>query len=183
MFNHESPRRPLSFVSQKIAYAAAAVSLGLTDTPELDERGQPILSGGQVQLGDISVRRDFGFAGDFVKAMQIILRHPTPDDYVIGTGQDHSIEEFCSAAFRLVGRNWLDHVSIDPGLVRKTDSHFCRADISKARSVLGWEPTVGFKELVSMMVLAQVEFIKAGSAKSERPGIVRGEVRAGNAGL
>jgi len=165
LFNHDSPRRPLSFVSQKIAYAAAAVSLGLTDAPELDERGQPILSGGRVRLGDISVRRDFGFAGDVVKAMQLVLRHPVPGDYVIGTGQDHSIEEFCSTAFGLSGRNWSDHVSVDPDLVRKADSHYSRADISRIRSVLHWQPTVGFKDLVSMMVQAQAESIKAALAK------------------
>lgn len=174
LFNHESPRRALSFVSQKIAYAAAAVSLGLTDTPERDEQGQSILSGGKVRLGDISVRRDFGFAGDFAKAMQLILRHVTPDDYVIGTGQAHSIEEFCNAAFRLIGRNWRDHVSIDPSLVRKTDSYFCRADISKMQSVFRWQPTVSFENLVSMMVSAQVDLIKAGPAQGERSGVADG---------
>ena len=102
LFNHESPRRPLSFVSQKIAHAAAAASLGLTETRELDERGRPILSDGKLYLGDINVRRDFGFAGDFVEAMRLILQSDTPSDFVVGTGHAHSIAEFCEA--RLQGR-------------------------------------------------------------------------------
>jgi GDPmannose 4,6-dehydratase len=171
LFNHESPRRPLSFVSQKIAYAAAAVSLGLTDSPEMDERGQPVLSGGKMQLGDIKVRRDFGFAGDYVKAMRVVIQHPTPDDYVIGTGQDHSVEEFCDAAFEFVGRSWRDHVSFDSSLIRKVDSHYSRANSSKLRSISAWRPTVSFHELVSIMVSAQVESIKAGLAKRRSPDV------------
>jgi GDPmannose 4,6-dehydratase len=162
LFNHESPRRPLSFVSQKIAHAAAAVSLGLNETSESDERGQPILFDGKIALGDISVRRDFGFAGDYVEAMRLIVQHHTADDYVIGTGEDHSIEDFCSEAFSLVGRKWTDHVVLDPGLIRKVDSHYTRADTAKIRSVLNWRPKIDFKELVSMMVKAQVAFIKDG---------------------
>lgn len=132
LFNHESPKRPLSYVSQKIAYAAAAVSLGLSETPETDERGRPILLEGKMVLGDLSVRRDFGFAGDYVEAMRLIVQHPTADDYVIGTGQDHSIEEFCHQAFSLVGHNWKDHVVTDPGLIRKVDSRYTRADTAKS---------------------------------------------------
>lgn len=160
LFNHESPRRPLAFVSQKIAYAAAAISLGLSETAELDERGRPILSGGKIALGDLSVRRDFGFAGDYVEAMQRIVRHSTPDDYVIGTGQDHSIEDFCNQAFGFVGRKWTDHVVIDPVLVRKVDSRYTRADTAKIRSVLKWKPTIDFPALVSMMVTDQVAAIR-----------------------
>lgn len=152
LFNHESPRRPLSFVSQKIAHAAAAASLGLSETRELDERGRPILFDSKVYLGDITVRRDFGFAGDFVEVMHLIVANNSPSDYVIGTGETHSIAEFCKAAFAAVGLDWEKYVSIDQSLLRKVDSHYTRADPSKLRSELGWSPKVGFLELVSMMV-------------------------------
>lgn len=161
LFNHESPRRPLSFVSQKIAYAAAALSLGLKEAPERDERGQPIVSGGKVRLGNISVRRDFGYAEDYVRAMQMIVRHSVPDDYVVGTGEDHSIQEFCEAAFNVVGRRWSDHIDVDSSLIRKVDSHYSHANSSKLRTVFGWKPTVSFQQLVAMMVQAQIESIQA----------------------
>lgn len=169
MFNHESPRRPLSFVSQKIAYAAAAVSLGLTETSETDERGRPILLDGKMALGDLSVRRDFGFAGDYVEAMRLIVQHRTADDYVIGTGEDHSIEEFCDQAFSLVGRKWTEHVSSDPSLIRRVDSHYTRADTAKIRSSLNWRPKVAFNELVSMMVKAQIDFIQGRASARAKP--------------
>jgi len=166
LFNHESPKRPLVFVSQKIAFAAAAISLGLDTVSELDERGRPILSNGKIALGDLSVRRDFGFAGDYVEAMSLIVRHSVPDDYVIGTGQDHSIEDFCQQAFSFVGRRWADHVVLDPALVRKVDSRYTRADATKIRSVLNWKPSVDFPALVSMMVTAQVTAIKNSASES-----------------
>lgn len=169
LFNHESPQRPLSFVSQKIAYAAAAISLGLSHTPETDERGRPILRDGKIALGDLSVRRDFGFAGDYVEAMRLIVQHHAADDYVIGTGEDHSIEEFCNEAFNLVGRKWTDHVNVDPGLLRKVDSHYTRANAAKIRSVLNWQPKVGFRELVSIMVKAQIDSIQSNVPLSGEP--------------
>ncbi len=157
LFNHESVYRPLSFVSQKIAYAAAAASRGVVNSVELDERGKPILSAGKLLLGDLSVRRDFGFAGDYADAMHLILQHPAPDDYVIGTGEDHSIQEFCEAAFESVGLDWSDYVNVDPALLRKTDTHYTRANSAKLRSVCNWRPRVGFLELVTMMVQAQLK--------------------------
>lgn len=176
LFNHESPRRPLSFVSQKIAYAAAAVSLGFTQTSETDERGRPILLDGKIALGDLSVRRDFGFAGDYVEAMRLIVLHHTADDYVIGTGEHHSIEEFCDQAFRLIGRKWANHVSIDPNLIRKVDSHYTNANAAKIHSTLNWRPKVSFSELVSMMVKAQIDLIQGGAPSSAKPGAGRASV-------
>jgi GDPmannose 4,6-dehydratase len=176
MFNHESPYRPLSFVSQKIAYAAAAASLGIVDSSELDERGRPILSAGKLLLGDLSVRRDFGFAGDYVEAMHLILQHPTPDDYVIGTGENHSIQEFCEFAFRSVGLDWTDYVSVDPKLIRKTDSHYTRANPAKLRGVSNWQPKTGFSELVSMMVQAQLQLLQT----QERPSHSSGSKSVGS---
>src|SRR5258706_6840658 len=125
-FNHESPRRPLNFVSQKIAHAAAAAALRLTETRDLDERGRPILSGGKLYLGDISVRRDFGFAGDFVEAMHLIVQNETASDFVVGTGQSHSIAEFCAAAFGVVGLDWAKYAAIDQSRVRKVDTRDTR---------------------------------------------------------
>lgn len=152
MFNHESPRRPLSYVSQKIAHAAAAASLGLRETAEKDERGQPILRDGVVHLGNLEVRRDFGFAGDYAAVIHRMLQQASADDYVIGTGESHSIGEFCELAFRHVGLNWRDHVVVDQELFRPVDSHHTMADAAKAIARLGWRATTPFADLVAMMV-------------------------------
>lgn len=160
LFNHESPRRSLRFVSQKIAHGAAAASLGLRETRELDERGKPILFDGKLSLGDLGVRRDFGFAGDFVEVMHLIVQSSKPSDYVVGTGQDHSIAEFCETAFKAVGLDWMQFVIVDPTLVRKVDSHFTRADTSKLRTELGWTPKCDFSALVRMMVEERVRVLK-----------------------
>ena len=160
MFNHESPRRPLSYVSQKIAYAAAAVSIGLRETTEKDERDQPLLRDGKVALGNIDVRRDFGFAGDFVSAMHEMLQADTPDDYVIGTGQSNSIRSFCEIAFRHVGRDWTDHVVFDRSLFRAVDNNTC-ADSSKIAAKIGWHAKTSFVDLVTTMVDHQVNRLTA----------------------
>ena len=162
LFNHDSPRRPLSFVSQKIAHAAAALHLGLNETSELDERGQPLVSGGKVKLGNIEVRRDFAFAGDYTEAIYAMLQSDTPDDYVVGTGESHSIAEFCEAAFRMVGLNWKDHVVIDSELVRRVDTPVTCADASKLRNRLGWRPKMNFNDLVRLMVEHRIEAIRSG---------------------
>ena len=167
LFNHESPRRPLSFVSQKIAHAAAAASLGFKETRELDERDRPILHDGKLSLGDINVKRDFGFAGDVVEAMHMIVQNDTASDYVVGTGQAHSIREFCETAFRVVGIDWQDVVVVDKSLLRKVDSHFTHADASKLRTELRWRPEVEFDELVRMMVEKRIEFLKLSAANSD----------------
>jgi GDPmannose 4,6-dehydratase len=168
LFNHESPRRPLNFVSQKIAHAAAAASLGLTETRELDERGRPILFDGKLYLGDIGVRRDFGFAGDFVEAMHLIVQHDAPSDYAVGTGHARSIAEFCEIAFKVGGLDWRNYVIVDPSLMRKVDSHFTRADSSKLQSDLGWRPKVDFPALVDMMVQERIRCLKISLASTDR---------------
>jgi GDPmannose 4,6-dehydratase len=162
LFNHESPRRPLSFVSQKIAHAAAASYLGLKETKEQDERGQPLLSSGKVKLGNLEVRRDFGFAGDYAEAIYAMLQSDTPDDYVIGTGESHSIAEFCEAAFRIVGLDWQDHVVVDNELVRRIDTPVTCADASKLRNRFGWRPKLSFNDLVASMVEHWIEAIRSG---------------------
>jgi GDPmannose 4,6-dehydratase len=159
LFNHESPRRPLSFVSQKIAHAAAALHLGITETAEQDERGQPILSGGKLKLGGLNVKRDFGFAGDYAEAIYAMMQSDVADDYVIGTGESHSIAEFCDVAFRSVGLDWKDHVVVDSELIRRVDAPVTCADASKLRGKLGWGPRLSFNDLVALMVKHRIEAI------------------------
>jgi GDPmannose 4,6-dehydratase len=146
LYNHESPRRGREFVTRKITHAAAAIALGL-------ER--------EVALGDLSAQRDWGFAGDYVRAMWLMLQHDTPFDYVVATGVLHSVQDVCKVAFRRVGLDWRDHVRIDETLLRPQDdkAHLV-GDASRARVELGWEPTLGFEELIELMVdadLAQLE--------------------------
>lgn len=138
LFNHESPRRGLEFVTRKITDGVARIKLGL----------QP-----RLLLGNLDARRDWGFAGDYVRAMWLMLQQPGPDDYVVATGETHSIAEFCELAFRHVGiQNWRDYVSIDPALLRPADVEILVGDATKAREVLGWEAAVRLPELVGMMV-------------------------------
>lgn len=146
LYNHESPRRPDHFVTQKIAKAAAAISLGS------DER---------LKLGDIEARRDWGYAGDFIRAIWSILQQDVPDDYIIATGETHSIRDFLDAAFGRVGIRWEDRVDIDPSLVRPVEVGRLVGDPSKAKDRLGWVPEVSFYELVGIMVDAQVEKLGA----------------------
>jgi GDPmannose 4,6-dehydratase len=160
MFNHESPRRPLSYVSQKIAHAAAALSIGLSETKEQDERGHPILCGGQLRLGNLDVRRDFGFAGDYVEVMHMMLQSDAADDYVVGTGESHSIRELCEIAFRHVGRDWREHVVVDSELYRGVDSHHTVADSSKVFARFGWRPKSTFLDLVTQMVDYRIRYLK-----------------------
>lgn len=162
LFNHESPRRPLSFVSQKIAHAAAAVHLGLTETKEKDEFGDPLLSNGKVKLGNLDAKRDFGFAGDYAEAIYAVLQSAIADDYVIGTGECHSIREFCKAAFEVVGLNWENHVTQDQSRIRSIDASIICADASKLRNQFGWQPTMTFNGLVKLMVEHRIEAIRSG---------------------
>jgi GDPmannose 4,6-dehydratase len=160
MFNHESPRRPLSYVSQKIAHAAAALSIGLTETKEQDERGRPILSRSKLRLGNLDVRRDFGFAGDYVEVMHLMLQNEVADDYVIGTGESRSIRELCDVAFRHVGRDWRDHVITESELFRSIDSHHTVADSSKVFRAFGWRPKTSFIDLITQMVEQRIKYLE-----------------------
>ena len=157
LFNHESPRRGETFVTRKITRAVARIKLGLE---------------GKLYLGNLDARRDWGFAGDYVRAMWAMLQRDTPDDYVIGTGAAHSVREFTEAAFAHAGLDWRDHVLIDSRYFRPTEVFDLRADSLKARRELGWEPTVDFAELVRMMVdadLAELERQLRGGAAALRP--------------
>jgi GDPmannose 4,6-dehydratase len=138
LFNHESPRRPVDFVTRKISRAVARISLGLQD---------------ELVLGNLDVERDWGFAGDYVEAMWLMLQQDEPDDYVIATGETHSLRELLDTAFRVVGiDDWARYVRQDPAFMRPADAGLTLGDASKAREVLGWKPRVTFEELVTMMV-------------------------------
>jgi GDPmannose 4,6-dehydratase len=138
LYNHESPRRPVEFVTRKVTRAAAAISLGLQD---------------EVSLGNLDARRDWGFAGDYVRAMWLMLTRDEPGDYVIASGETHSVEELVSVAFTHVGLDWREHVRVDESLKRgPAELHHLIGDATKARRVLGWSPTVSFEELIQLMV-------------------------------
>jgi GDPmannose 4,6-dehydratase len=146
LFNHESPWRGKEFVTRRISDAVARIRYGLQD---------------KLKLGNLDAQRDWGFAGDFVRAMWMMLTHERPDDYVIATGVKHSVREFARMAFEHVGLDYRDYVEVDPALLRPADVHTLRGDASKARAVLGWEPQVAFPELVKMMVDADLRRVEA----------------------
>lgn len=160
LFNHESPRRGLGFVTQKVAYAAACAKLGIRNSEHLNEEGEPIVKKGKVALGNMEAKRDWGYAGDYVEAMWLMMQHDKPDDFVIGTGETHTIKELCEVAYSYVGENWKDHVSVDERFVRPTETGPLVGDYSKAKKELGWEPKTSFKELVQMIVDANLARLK-----------------------
>jgi GDPmannose 4,6-dehydratase len=141
LFNHESPRRGIEFVTRKVTDGVARIKLGLAK---------------ELRLGNLDARRDWGFAGDYVDAMWRMLQQPEAEDYVIGTGTTHSVRELVQAAFSHVGLDWEKHVVVDPRFIRPAEVDLLQADPSKARSKLGWKPGVSFEELVAMMVDADL---------------------------
>jgi GDPmannose 4,6-dehydratase len=145
LFNHESPRRGIEFVTRKVTDAVARIKLGLAR---------------ELRLGNLDARRDWGFAGDYVEAMWRMLQQPAPQDYVIGTGRTHSVRDLVEAAFGHVGLDWQKHVVTDPKYMRPAEVDLLQADPSKARRELGWSPGVEFKELVAMMVDADLERLR-----------------------
>ena len=160
LFNHESERRPLHFLTQKIAFGAACAALGIRDSLDLNERGRPIVEGGKLSLGNLDIARDWGHASDFVRAMWLMLQQEQPDDFVIGTGELHTLRELCQAAYFHVGLNWQDYVVSDPALVRPLETGQTLADASKARKQLGWDSTISFGDMVGNMVDAQLLRLK-----------------------
>ena len=145
LFNHESPRRGLEFVTHKISEGAARIKLGLVR---------------ELRVGNLELRRDWGFAGDYVRAMWLMLQQGRPDNYVVGTGETHSVREFCELAFNHVGLDYNQHVVQDPLYYRPAEVDELVSDPRKAASVLGWEPTLNFRQLVQMMVDADMERLK-----------------------
>ncbi|HJL89731.1 MAG TPA: GDP-mannose 4,6-dehydratase [Acidimicrobiales bacterium] len=145
LFNHESPRRGLEFVTRKITHGAAAISLGLAD---------------ELRLGNLDAKRDWGFAGDYVEAMWLMLQQDQPDDFVICTGETHSVREFCELAFGRLGLNWEDHVVVDEAFLRPAEVDLLVGDSSKAAEHLGWKPQTGFADLVEMMLDADLALLE-----------------------
>ena len=152
LFNHESPRRGLEFVTRKITYNAAKIKLGLTDS---------------LPMGNLDSLRDWGFAGDYVEAMWLMLQQDTPDDFVIATGVRHSVKEFLECAFQMVDLDYRDFVTIDPRFLRPADVIDLVGDSFKAREKLGWQPKVSFEELVAMMVQHDLEHLQRQLAAGE----------------
>jgi GDPmannose 4,6-dehydratase len=144
LFNHEGPRRGLEFVTRKISHGAAQIKLGQAT---------------ELRLGNLDAQRDWGFAGDYVEAMWLMLQQPEPDDYVVATGQTHSVREFCELAFDHVGLDYQDHVVQDERFFRPAEVDLLVGDASKAQAVLGWKPRTSFEELVKMMVEADVDLL------------------------
>jgi GDPmannose 4,6-dehydratase len=142
LFNHESPRRGETFVTRKITRAVANIHLGRQN---------------KLLLGNLRARRDWGFAGDFVNAMWLMLQHDTPDDFVVATGEMHTVAEFCEAAFSVVALDWREHVQSDAALFRPAEVDALQGDSTKARQLLGWQPKVSFSELAKMMVESDIE--------------------------
>ena len=142
LFNHESPRRGFEFVTRKISDSVARIKLGLSS---------------ELLLGNLDACRDWGYAGDYVRAMWMMLQQPTPNDYVIATGIAHSVREFCEIAFSCVGLNYEDYVRVDPKLFRPAEVDHLTGDASKAKRELKWEPEIDFKRLVEIMVEADLK--------------------------
>jgi len=147
LFNHESPRRGLEFVTHKVTHAVAKIKLGKAQ---------------ELRLGNLDSRRDWGYAGDYVQAMWLMLQQDKPDDYVVATGETHAVQELCEVAFSCVGLNWQDYVVQDPKFFRPAEVDLLVGDATKASSILGWEPSVTFKGLVEMMVSEDIRAIQEG---------------------
>ncbi len=152
LFNHESPRRGETFVTRKITRAVARIKEGLQD---------------KLYLGNLKAKRDWGYAKEYVECMWRMLQQDKPDDYVVATGETHSVKEFLEEAFSYVGLDWKKYVEIDPKYYRPAEVDMLVGDASKARNVLGWEPKVRFRDLARLMVDADIEDLHRGSAKSE----------------
>ena len=144
LFNHESPRRGIEFVTRKISDGVARIYHGQQ---------------AELRLGNLDARRDWGFAGDYVEAMWQMLQQKRPEDYVVGTGETHSVREFCELAFDAAGLDWQEYVKVDPRFLRPAEVDLLIADASKARTTLGWKPKVSFKRLVGMMVESDIDLV------------------------
>jgi GDPmannose 4,6-dehydratase len=153
LFNHESPRRGKEFVTRKVTDGVARIKLGLAD---------------EIRLGNLGARRDWGFAGDYVRAMWMMLQQDAPDDYVVATGESHSVQDLVELAFAHVGLDWKKHVHEDPRLIRPAEVDTLLGDWSHAREKLGWKPEVSFAQLVQIMVDADLGLLEASGQRSHR---------------
>jgi GDPmannose 4,6-dehydratase len=161
LFNHESERRGLQFISQKIAYGVACISLGIKNSDALNEENEPIVKEGKIKLGNLDAERDWGYSPDYVECMWLMLQQDKPDDYIIATGERHSIKEFCKKAFEYIGKdNWEDYIEVDQRFIRPTETGPLIGDSTKAKEVLKWSPKIKFEELVKLMVQNNINKLK-----------------------
>lgn len=162
LFNHESPRRSPDFVTRKVSLAVAAIKLGLKGSQvPLGQGGIPVInSHGKLELGNLDAQRDWGFAGDYVDAMWRILQYKQPDDFVIATGETHTVKELCAEAFDLAGLNWKKYVVINKKWVRPTETGPLVGNAAKAKKLLGWQAKTKFKDLVKMMVQSDLSRLR-----------------------
>ena len=167
-FNHESPRRGLEFVTRKVTYQVARIKCGLAR---------------KLAMGNLDAKRDWGFAGDYVRAMWLMLQQSEPDDYVLATGKTHSVRELVETAFDAVDLDWEEHVEIDPKFIRPAEVDFLCGDATKARERLGWEPEVTFEELIKMMVEADLEAVQKAENGIAFAASLRNENGNGNGSL
>jgi GDPmannose 4,6-dehydratase len=151
LFNHESPRRGVEFVSRKVTYSLARIKLGLQK---------------KLKMGNLDAERDWGFAGDYVRAMWLMLQQDTPEDYVVATGETHTVRDLLETAFTHSGLDYRDYIEIDPDLMRPAEVHHLLGDCSKARQNLGWRPEVNFETLIKMMVDSDLELVARDSHKT-----------------
>lgn len=156
LFNHESPRRGLNFVTRKITASVACIKNGRKEGIPLNEIGEPIVQNNKLKLGDLEAKRDWGFAPDYVEAMWMMLQQNSADDFVIATGEVHTVREFAEEAFSVVGLNFKDFCVTDPHFVPPVQTGPLCGDASKAKKVLGWQPKTKFKDLVRIMVHADL---------------------------
>lgn len=160
LFNHESPKRGEHFVTSKVAYGAACCKIGVKNSDRLDEKGKPMVRNGKLVLGNLDAVRDWGFAGDYVEAMWLMVQREEPDEFVIATGVGHTIKDLCEVAFSHVGLNWREYVETTETLVRPYETGPLIGDASKAKKILGWRPKTSFEELIAMMVDAELASLR-----------------------
>jgi GDPmannose 4,6-dehydratase len=146
LFNHESPRRGIEFVTRKVTHGVAMIKEGLAST---------------IPLGNLEAQRDWGFAGDYVRAMWLMLQHDEPNDYVVATGRTHTVQRLCEIAFQAAGLRWEDHVVIDDRFFRPAEVDLLIGDAERARTELGWKPEVSFEQMIQDMVAADIEFVRS----------------------
>lgn len=156
LFNHESPRRGLNFVTRKITTALACIKNNKREGIPLNEIGQPIVQNGKLKLGDLEAKRDWGYAPDYIEAMFEMLQQEKAADFVVATGEMHTVKEFAQEAFSVVGLDWKEHILTDPHFVPPVQTGPLQGDASKAKKVLGWQPKTKFKDLVRIMVHADL---------------------------
>jgi GDPmannose 4,6-dehydratase len=161
LFNHESPRRGIEFVTRKITYAVACIKAGIKNSKMSNEEKEPLVKDGKIKFGNLDSKRDWGFAKDYVEMMWLMMQQENPEDYVIATGVTHSIKGFLSMAFKYIGiENWEDYIEIDQKFKRPSDLVYLRGNASKAEKNLGWKPKTDLQELIKLMIESDLELVE-----------------------